>query len=152
RKRTRSSLCPRTCACSPKAISSTCCSCREPSEMSTQPQPAHDDAIREVDPREALARQRADALLIDVREDDERAGGMPAGAVGLARGEIPASIGGIAPDRRREIVTICASGKRSLLAATTLRELGYANVASIRGGFARWQAEGLPVDPGVLDR
>ena len=117
--------------------------------MSMQP---IDVAIPEIDPRDALARQRVDAVLIDVREDDERAAGKPAGAIGLARGEIPARITEIVRDARREILTICESGKRSLLAAATLRELGYANVASVRGGFARWQAEGLPIDEGVLDR
>ena len=117
--------------------------------MSTPP---IDIAVPEIDPRDALARQRVDAVLIDVREDDERAAGVPAGAIGLARGEIPARIAGIASDTEREILTICASGKRSLLAAVTLRELGYASVASVRGGFARWQAEGLPIDEGALDR
>jgi molybdopterin/thiamine biosynthesis adenylyltransferase/rhodanese-related sulfurtransferase len=109
-------------------------------------------AIREIDPREALERQRSAALLIDVREDDERAAGMPAGAIGIARAELPRRIGGIAPDPRRGILTICASGKRSLLAARTLREMGYADVASVRGGFARWQQEGLPIDEGDIDR
>ena len=37
----------------------------------------------EIDPRDALARQRDGALLLDVREDDERAAGMAEGAVGL---------------------------------------------------------------------
>ena len=91
---------------------------------------SHRDApIREIDPAEALERQRADALLIDVREDDERGIGMPDGAIGIARADVPSRIGEIAPDRSREILTICASGRRSLLAAETLRELGYANVA-----------------------
>lgn len=108
--------------------------------------------IREIDPREALARQHADALLIDVRDDDERAGGGPAQAIGLARPGIAARIAAIAPDMKREILTICASGKRSLLAAQTLCELGYTNVASVRGGFTRWIAEGLPTEEGALDR
>ncbi|HSS05655.1 MAG TPA: ThiF family adenylyltransferase, partial [Rhodanobacteraceae bacterium] len=118
--------------------------------MNTLPQ-RHEVAIREIDPREARARQDADALLIDVREDNERAGGMPAGAIGVARAEVPRRIGEIAPDKHREILTICGSGKRSLLAAATLRQLGYENVASVRGGFARWQAERLPVDGATLD-
>ena len=118
--------------------------------MNTLPQP-HEVAIREIDPREARARQDADALLIDVREDNERAGGMPAGAIGVPRAEVPRRIGEIAPDKHREILTICGSGKRSLLAAATLRELGYENVASVRGGFARWQAERLPIAHGALD-
>lgn len=106
---------------------------------------------REIDPAEALSRQRAGALLLDVREDDERAAGLAAGAIGLARGLIEQQIGKVAPDPQREILAICASGRRSLLAVDTLRELGYARSVSVRGGFARWKSEGLPVEQGVLD-
>jgi len=105
----------------------------------------------EIEPLDALARQRAGALLLDVREDDERAAGAAAGAVGLARGLIEERIGDIEPNPQREILAICASGRRSLLAAQTLRELGYAHSASVRGGFARWKGEGLPVEQGSLD-
>jgi molybdopterin/thiamine biosynthesis adenylyltransferase len=106
---------------------------------------------REIDPAQALSRQRDGALLLDVREDDERAAGLPAGAVGLARGEIETRIAAIAPERDREILAICASGRRSLLAVETLRGLGYARSLSVRGGFARWKQEGLPVEQGALD-
>ena len=111
----------------------------------------HPMDIAELDPAEALARQRAGALLLDVRDDDERAAGMPLGAIGLARGLIEQRIEDIAPDRQREIVAICASGRRSLLAVETLRGLGYAQCASVRGGFGGWKSDGLPVEHGVLD-
>lgn len=107
--------------------------------------------VAEIGPTEALARQRAGALLLDVREDDERAAGMPANAIGLARGSIEQRIDEIAPDPQREILTICGSGRRSLLAAETLRSLGYPRCVSVRGGFALWKTEGLPVEQGVLD-
>jgi len=112
---------------------------------------SHETSIREIDPAEALVHQRADALLIDVRDPNEHEAGMPDGAIALPRVDIPARIREIAADPRREILTICATGRRSLLAAETLRGLGYANVASVRGGFKRWQAEGLPVARGALD-
>ena len=108
------------------------------------------DAL-EIEPAQAAQRQRGGALLLDVREDDERAAGLPAGAIGLARGRIEARIAELAPDREREILAICASGRRSLLAVETLRALGYAHSVSVRGGFARWQQEGLPVERGALD-
>jgi molybdopterin/thiamine biosynthesis adenylyltransferase/rhodanese-related sulfurtransferase len=111
----------------------------------------HDSDPIEIDPRDALARQRKGALLLDVREDDERAAGYPTGSIGLPRGEIEARIAEFAPDPAREILTICASGRRSLLAAETLRALGHAHATSVRGGFARWQHEGLPVEQGALD-
>ena len=110
-----------------------------------------DDTPREITPREALQRQQGGALLLDVREDAERVAGTPANAVGIARGEIPVRIDELAPDRDGEILTICASGRRSLLAAETLRQLGYRHVVSVAGGFQRWQADGLPVVEQLFD-
>src|SRR5690606_37149068 len=48
-------------------------------------------------------------------------------------------------DHDVELVLICQSGGRSMLAAQTLERLGYAHVASVRGGTSRWIAEGLPL-------
>jgi len=105
--------------------------------------------IDEIEPAEALARQATGALLLDVREDAERSDkGMPMDAVALSRGFLELRIGEVEPDRTREILTLCGSGVRSLLAARTLGQLGYTRVMSVRGGFARWKAEGLPVTTG----
>jgi len=105
----------------------------------------------EVTPAQAEAMQRGGALLLDVREDNERAGGMPAGAIGVARAQLPQRIAAIAPRQDQQLLTLCATGQRSLLAAETLRQLGYPAVASVAGGFRRWQAEGLPVAGALLD-
>jgi molybdopterin/thiamine biosynthesis adenylyltransferase/rhodanese-related sulfurtransferase len=107
--------------------------------------------IPEVPPAEALARQAQGALLIDVREDGERAAGTPAGALGLSRGFLELRIEQAEPDRLRPILTLCGSGTRSLLAAEALQRLGYREVRSVAGGFERWKAEGLPVVAGTLD-
>jgi len=110
-----------------------------------------DESRVEIDPFDALARQRAGALLIYVREDDEHASGMPAQAHAIALGSLAQSIGAIAADHQADLLTICASGQRSLLARSALRALGYRNVTSVRGGFMRWRAERLPVVEGFLD-
>lgn len=99
--------------------------------------------IRELQPREALARQQAGALLIDVREDSERAAGLPTEAIALPLARVSIDIRGFAePDS--EVLLICAAGMRSLRAASELRALGYSNVASVRGGCGLWRAQGLP--------
>lgn len=103
------------------------------------------DRIDEVAPREAALRQAQGALLLDVRDDGERTAGMPEGAIGVSRGFLELKIAAVAPDTSREIVTLCGSGVRSLLAADTLLQMGYRKVCSVAGGFARWKAEGLPV-------
>lgn len=107
------------------------------------------DDILDIEPGDALERQRAGALLLDVRELDERASGFAAGSVAMPRATVAERIAALATSDR-EILAICGSGKRSLLAAQTLRKLGYARSFSVSGGFARWQSEGRPVEYGAL--
>jgi len=101
--------------------------------------------ISEISPQQALERQRAGAVLLDVREPYEQAAGMAEGALALPLGEVLQRIGEVVPDRAREILAICAHGPRSLRAAQALQQHGYANVVSVAGGTARWIEEGLPV-------
>jgi molybdopterin/thiamine biosynthesis adenylyltransferase/rhodanese-related sulfurtransferase len=107
--------------------------------------------VGEVTATEALARQLGGALLVDVREDNERASGTPAGALGLSRGFLELRIEQAEPDRQREILTLCGSGQRSLLAAEALQRMGYRRVSSVAGGMGAWKAAGLPVTAGTLD-
>jgi molybdopterin/thiamine biosynthesis adenylyltransferase/rhodanese-related sulfurtransferase len=93
----------------------------------------------------------AGALLLDVREEHERAAGAAPRAVGMVRERFARELAdsGVTPERA--LITICASGSRSLLALDTLRALGFHNVASVRGGLQRWRNEGLPLEYGGLD-
>ncbi|MCK9539586.1 molybdopterin-synthase adenylyltransferase MoeB [Dokdonella sp.] len=116
----------------------------------TTPAAARARETPEIAPAEALARQRAGALLIDVREEGERASGCLAGAAGVPCAQLAERIGALAPDRAQAVVLICASGQRSLRMLEPLRALGYVNCASVRGGILRWHAEGLPLEPGEL--
>ncbi|MEO7916359.1 MAG: rhodanese-like domain-containing protein, partial [Dokdonella sp.] len=108
-------------------------------------------AAGEISPQVALQRQRRGALLIDVREEHERAVGMAKDAVAIALGDIATGIATIEPDRQRELVMLCGSGRRSMLARDALLEIGYGNVHSVAGGFEGWQREGLPLAAFALD-
>ncbi|MBI2320435.1 MAG: ThiF family adenylyltransferase, partial [Betaproteobacteria bacterium] len=108
--------------------------------------------IPEVTPREALALQAQGAVLVDVREADEIAQGSPPGALRLGRGYLELRIEDAVPDFDRPLVTLCASGARSLFAAADLQRMGYARLYNLTGGFNRWKNEGLPVEiPPRLD-
>lgn len=107
--------------------------------------------VPEVSVTDALSRQVAGALLIDVREDNERAAGSPAGALGLSRGFLELRIEQAEPDRQREIIVFCGSGQRSLLGAEALQRMGYRKVSSIAGGLTAWKAAGFPLVSGALD-
>lgn len=88
----------------------------------------------------------ADApIIVDVREQSEWDEGFIPGAVHVPRGFLESRIAGVAkPDQR--IVVNCAGGARSLLAAQTLRQMGYSDVSSLAGGFADWKRGGRPFD------
>lgn len=115
--------------------------------------------IPEIEPAAAHARQRAGALLVDVRAAHERALGMAEGALGAAREALEAEPGAFlpAPGAGAEILLICQSGRRSMLAAQALAARGYRNVASVAGGTSAWSDAGLPMvgpdaDDDFLDR
>lgn len=107
--------------------------------------------MSEIDPADALIRMRNGALLVDVREDDERAIGMPRGATGMPSPALIEYIESLALDRSAELMVICAGGQRSLLARDQLLALGYTCVHSVRGGFNRWRDEGLPLADSAVD-
>jgi rhodanese-related sulfurtransferase len=46
------------------------------------------------------------------------------------------------PNQR--IILVCASGARASLAALTLKDMGYEDVAVLDGGLNAWMAAGLP--------
>ena len=103
------------------------------------------DGIREIAPEEALRRLQAGAVLIDVRDDHERALGMAEGALGVVREQLEAAPAAVVPDPDAEVLLICQSGRRSLLAAQALHERGYRNLASVSGGTTAWAAAALPM-------
>src|SRR3989454_6934946 len=84
-------------------------------------------------------------VLLDVREKDEVRQGYVPGALSLPRGFLEMRVEETVPDKTTPIVAYCAGGTRSLLAGRILRELGYTNVASMRGGFTAWKNQGAPV-------
>lgn len=85
-----------------------------------------------------------DVVLLDVRDEDEYRAGYIPDAVHVTRGMLEFSIEDEVPDRDKRVIVYCAAGMRSLLAAKSLKELGYADSVSMAGGYRDWSAAGLP--------
>ena len=90
-------------------------------------------------------------VLVDVREADEWARGHLPGARHLARGVLERDVEAALPDPDAPIVLYCGGGYRSALAARSLGEMGYANVASMDGGWRAWTAAGYPTEGAADD-
>jgi len=101
-------------------------------------------AIREVDAAAAAELRQTGAAVVDVREGDEVAQGAVPDALHIPRGTLETRIEAELPDKTRPVLLYCAGGTRSAFAAKTLQDLGYADVASLAGGFSAWQAADLP--------
>jgi molybdopterin/thiamine biosynthesis adenylyltransferase/rhodanese-related sulfurtransferase len=101
--------------------------------------------IRELTPAQALDRLLAGAVLVDVRDQHERALGKAQGALGVAPAALEAEPGKHLPDADAEILLICQSGRRSQLAAQALDAQGYRNLSSVVGGTVAWETAALPM-------
>ncbi|HET8771378.1 MAG TPA: rhodanese-like domain-containing protein [Gemmatimonadaceae bacterium] len=84
-------------------------------------------------------------VLLDVREPNETNLGRIPGAIVIPRGTMEGKIEAAVP-RDAELVVYCAGGNRSALAADTLQQMGYTNVASMAGGWGAWVSAGGPVE------
>jgi rhodanese-related sulfurtransferase len=95
----------------------------------------------------------SDPLIVDIREPAEREKhGSISGAISAPRGMLefyadPTSQYHLAEfDPNRRVILHCAAGGRSALAADTLQQMGYTDVAHLDGGFTAWKQAGQPVD------
>src|SRR6267378_5377950 len=100
--------------------------------------------IKQIDIDEARRMlEKPGTVLVDVREADEWRQGHIPNAVAIPRGFLELRVEEKIPDHKTPVILQCASGTRSLLAARTLRELGYENVYNMTGGFNAWKDRGL---------
>ena len=92
-------------------------------------------------------------LLLDIREECEYAAYHIQHSMLIPRGiletacedEYEDSVPELINSKDREIIVICRSGNRSVLAAQTMQWMGYQNVASMKTGLRGWNDYELPL-------
>lgn len=87
-----------------------------------------------------------DITLLDVREPVEWEEAHITEAKLIPRGLLEYMAAEELPDKDARIVIHCATGGRSALAAKTLKEMGYENVANMQGGITAWKERGYEVE------
>jgi sulfur-carrier protein adenylyltransferase/sulfurtransferase len=83
--------------------------------------------------------------VIDVREQHEWDESHLEQAIHVPQGEIVERLDEVAPDTSERLILHCRTDNRSARVADVLGELGYENVAVIRGGIVAWEEAGLPL-------
>jgi rhodanese-related sulfurtransferase len=125
--------------------------------------------VREIMPWDLTEKleQKTDLLLLDVREPAEFQAMHIPGSINVPRGILESScdwdyddtIPELAAGHEREIVVICRSGNRSVLAADVMQQMGFKDVVSLKTGVRGWNefdqplvdAEGNTVDVDTAD-
>jgi len=85
-------------------------------------------------------------LLLDIREPYEFDAMHIRGAINVPRGILETACDydyeetrpELVEARERDIVVICRSGKRSVLAADVMQQMGYLNIRSLKTGMRGW--------------
>jgi rhodanese-related sulfurtransferase len=97
--------------------------------------------------RERLAKN-PQAVLLDVREDNEWEKGHAVQAVHLGKGILERDLEAKFPEPNREIIMYCGGGYRSVLTAEVAQKMGYRNVYSLMGGYKGLVQAGWPMTNG----
>jgi rhodanese-related sulfurtransferase len=102
-------------------------------------------------PANTAALMASDGLfaVFDVRERGEFNEAQIPNTTSLPRSQIEFRIGELVPNRQVPIVVYDEGGCRAGLAADTLTELGYLDVAILQGGLSAWQSDGRETVSGV---
>ena len=116
------------------------------------------ERIRRLTPEDAEGAIRAGALLVDVRAENNRErDGIVPGSL-----HIPLTVleWRVDPDSEwrspyvggldQELILICDHGCSTILAASSLVDLGFTRVGDVVGGFLAWREAGLPVSAATL--
>lgn len=105
------------------------------------------ERIREIQPWDLTKLIASkEIFLLDVREPSEFSLAHIPGSVNVPRGvleqacewDYEETVPALAQRKEMEIVVICRSGKRSLLAADRMMEMGFPSVSSLRTGVRGW--------------
>jgi rhodanese-related sulfurtransferase len=82
------------------------------------------------------------ALLVDIREPDEHATGVAAGAKLLPMRQLGARLAELPRDR--PVLLICNTQNRSRATLDALRQQGWTNLRYVHGGMSEWTRRQWP--------
>ena len=96
---------------------------------------------------ERLNSEDAPTVLVDVRTPQEYngLGSHIQNTKLIPLGDLMNNMAQLAEYKVNEIVTICHSGSRSMMAARLLAQAGFKDIRNLTGGMMMWQRKGYPV-------
>ena len=103
--------------------------------------------VKEVSTHDAtLMMNREDAVLLDIRKQDEYRNGHILGAKQVNEADLQkANFSALEKYKDKPIIVVCAMGMSAKKVANNLNKDGFQQVSVLKGGMASWQNANLPV-------
>ena len=105
---------------------------------------------------EGKLRHQDKPLLLDIREADEFTAMRIQDSINIPRGilecacdyDYSETVPELVNNRNQEIIVICRSGNRSVMAVSTMQEMGYTHTTSLKTGLKGWNDYDQPLVDG----
>lgn len=88
---------------------------------------------------------REDAVILDVREDNEYRDGHIVNSVHIPMSYLSDRLKELEKHKGKPIIVGCRSGQRSAHACSVLKKNGFATVYNLSGGIMAWKSDNLPL-------
>jgi rhodanese-related sulfurtransferase len=88
---------------------------------------------------------RDDALVLDVRTQDEFARGHIVSARHVPLADLDKRLPEFAKYKSKPVILCCQSGARSASALASLKKAGFEQAFNLRGGLQEWERAGQPI-------
>ena len=85
------------------------------------------------------------ALVVDVRDASEFSAGHIVDAVNIPYTALQSRINEIEKYKEKPVVVTCKMGQHSGMAGTILKKAGFLDVSRLKGGYAEWERQNLPL-------
>jgi len=101
-----------------------------------------------IQPQEAIQLMNQGAPVYDLRAAEAFAGGHIRGARNLPPAQHDSAAESLKKFREKLLILCCEDGSLSNALTRRLHAAGFTKVFNLRGGLARWRADGLPLNRG----
>jgi phage shock protein E len=87
---------------------------------------------------QTFAREKERFVVVDVRTDEEFQSGHIPGAIHIPHDEMEERAHELESVKDRNILLVCRSGRRSVIAAHVLADKGFRRLFNLEGGMLEW--------------
>lgn len=108
--------------------------------------------VQQIDVNQAIRHINDEAIVLDVRLDNEFKSGHIKDAIHIPVGALETRFRELEKYKDKDIVVNCQSGNRSMRAIQILKKHGFEKVYNLSGGISAWNNANMPIETGTKSK